>query len=162
MSGWICKLIGALAVFGSAWLTDRQLRRASFGREEQIRGYLALFEYLRRGIAYEKAPLDELFARCPPTLLAACADRNGVGRIADLAALLEVTDFRSAELEAIVEVAAAKLGRGYQEEQIAACDKYISALSSLAETCRKKHEERTRISGVLLYTASATLVLLLL
>ena len=162
MSGWIYKLMGALAVFGGAWLTDRQLRRAALTEETQVQGYLALFEYLRRGIAYEKAPLDELFARCPPHLLSACVGRDAGGRISDLPTLLAVTEFRSAELEEIVRVAATKLGRGYHEEQIAACDKYISALSSLAETCRKKQEERTRVSGVLLYTASAALVLLLL
>ena len=162
MNGWIYTLSGAFVVFLAAWQTDRHLRRASEGVGSQIRGYLTLFEYLRRGIAYEKAPLDELFARCPSDLLSACTGRDGVPRVVDFFALLEATDFLSTELEAVVAEAATKIGRGYYEEQVAACDKYVSALSSLANACETKRTERTRVASVFIYTAAAVLVLLLL
>ena len=162
MSGWVYKLCGALAVFLVAWGTDRRLRCASLATEAQIRGYLALFTYLRHGIAYERAPLDELFARCSPSLISACTGKEDTRRVPDLAALLAETEFLSAKLLEMMEEAAAKLGRGYHEEQIAACDKYVDALSLLVEAHQSKREERTRVTSVLLYTASAALVLLLL
>lgn len=162
MSPWICKLIGAAAVGAFAWLLQRTVCDEPKGATEQLSGYLALFGALRRGIAYDRAPLDQLLARCDSATLAACMGRETATRVDSLAALADGSVFLVEGLEAIVREAARCLGRGYQEEQLGACDKYIASLTALAAAHQKKIEERKGMLGTLIYTAAAALILLLL
>lgn len=162
MNGILYKIFGGLAVFFVAWLTRDTVCRESDGAEAQLAGYLTLFEGLRRGIAYERAPIDELLVRCEPSVLSACTGRVGRCRAESLAALCGQTEFLSEGLEEIVADAANRLGRGYHEEQLTACDRYIAALTALLAAYRKKREERRSVTGTLIYTVAAALVLLLL
>lgn len=162
MSGWIYKLVGGASVFLFAWVLRGAVCRETDGATEQLDGYLLLFEMLRRGIAYESAPIDELLARCDPALIAACTGNEGEMRVSSLSALSEQTAFLSEGLEEVVADAAVRMGRGYREEQLTACDKYIASLTTLVATHKKKCEERTQMLGTLIYTVAAALVLLLL
>ena len=162
MDQLIYKLLGGATVFFVAWLTRSAVCREAEGATAQIEGYLTLMEGLRRGIAYERAPIDELLARCDPSTVAACAGREDVTRAESLSALLSRTEFLAEGLEEIVTHAATHLGRGYHEEQLAACDRYVASLTALLAAYRKKCEERRGMLGTLIDTAAAALVLLLL
>lgn len=162
MSVWVYKLVGGAAVFLFAWVLRGAICRDADGATEQLDGYLSLFEMLRRGIAYESAPIDELLARCPPSLMVACRAKEEGKRVSSLSALVEQTVFLSEGLEAVVTDAATHMGRGYREEQLIACDKYVASLTALSTAHKKKRRERKEMLGTLIYTGAAALVLLLL
>lgn len=162
MSLLVYKLLGGATVLVFAYFLRQTL---CDGRREvtaQIEGYLALFGTLRRGIAYYRAPIGDLLARCEPSVLEACAGLGEAVRADSLSALVEQSDFGSEALRSIVTDAAQQLGRGYHDEQLAACDKYLAALGTLLETHKKRETERSQVVGTLIYTAAVGGILLLL
>lgn len=154
-------LLGAASVFFGAWSARRALCHGEDATGAQIRGYLTLLETIRHGIAYDRAPLCEILDGCPRPLLSACAG-HPVTHAEDLEALAQETHFHSAALAAVVGEAAARLGRGYREEQVKACDRYVAEIAALAEAHEKRRRERNGTVSTLLYAAAAAAVLLLL
>ena len=155
------KLMGAAVIFLSAAI----LHRTFCGRQKavtaQIGGFLCLFRAIRRGIADHRAPLGDIFSRLDSGTLAACQGGDGV-RIRDLSELNERCSFLSDGLSRLMTEACGELGRGYHEEQLAACDRYLSALESLHRESEKKEKETSQLIGTLIFTAAAALVVLLI
>lgn len=155
------KPMGIVLIALGAWFLRRILCPAEDEAGAQIRGYLAVLEAIRHGIVYDRAPLGEILGGCPPPLLADCAG-HAVGRVSDLSSLAQETRFFSPDLGAIISEAAARLGGVYREEQITACDEYITRLSALAASHEARWRERNGVTGTLVYAAAAALILILL
>ena len=161
MNGWICKALGGAVVLLFSALLKRVICDGDPVAEGQTRAYLSLFQVIRRGIAYECAPLDRLLAE-NPSLVAACVGSGEALRVGSLRELADGTRFSDPSLEEVVRKAADTLGRGYREEQLTACDGYVEALSALLEEQVARRVRRSRSAATLIYTAAAGLILVLL
>ena len=120
-----------------------------------------MFRQLRRGIAYHRAPMDEILARVDRSVFAACAGREDPLGADSLATLAEGCEFLDGGLEEIVRDAVQKLGRGYHDEQVAACDGYVARLEALARDHAARARERYGVLSVLIRTAAIGVVILL-
>lgn len=155
------KLIGCALIGIGTWYLHRTLCPAEDEAGGQLRGYLAVFEAILHGITYDRAPLGDILRGCPSRLLSVCAG-HPLKRVEDLSHLVTETRFFSAELEALATEAAARLGGGYREEQIAACKDYVAQIASLAKIREAKRREKNGVTGALIYAAAAAAILILL
>ena len=161
MSLLMYRVAGGASVLLFAELLRGVLCRKTDGTGAQIGGFLTLFRQLRRGIAYHRAPVGEILARVDPSVLAACAGRGAPPNADSLSSLAEGCVFYDEGLEEIVRDAAQKLGRGYHDEQVAACDGYVARLEALARDHAVRARERCGVLSVLIRTAAAGVVILL-
>ena len=161
MVGTVCKLMGAGLVLFFSWVCRRRLSARTDPAGEQIDGYLSLFGVIRRRITYERVSMAEIMAGCDSLLLRACMGEEKGDIPRDLSSLVGRTVFRSEALAAVVTEAAERLGRGYHDEQVAACDRYFSAIETVAKTHRQERQKSGTVRDTLIGTAAAAIVLLL-
>ena len=161
MSRWIYQIVGGASVLLFAELLRTVLCQQQDTEGAQIGGFLILFKQIRRQIAYHCAPIGEIFSHIEPSVFVACSGRDAPIVADSLTALTEHCIFLNEALEDLAADASRQLGRGYRDEQIAACDRYLASLERLATENAKRVNERNRVLAVLLRAAAIGIVILL-
>ena len=162
MSIWFLKIVGAVLLLSSAWLTGQifAARRKAISR--QISGFLRLFRALRSGISYHRAPIGEILSHVEREVAEACSGRDEAVRGGSLAEWVAACDILSVGLSRLLSRAVTELGRGYREEQIAVCDRYIEALEAQYRESVNRHREQVGLINTLFLSLAAGAVILLL
>ena len=162
MSGAVLKLLGAAILLLSAAAWGRGLCAHRRAITAQTEGFLTLFRALRSGISYYRAPVGDILARADAGVLSACSGRGEAVRGETLAAWLSGCVFLSDGLGRLMARAASELGRGYHDEQLAVCDRYIEALEAMYRDSMNKQREQSGLVSTLILAAAAGVVILLI
>lgn len=162
MTAVLLKAVGAAAVFVSAVFLGRGLGGRRRAATAQLAGFLRLFRAIRSGIEYYRAPVGDILARVEPEVAAACSGRGEAVRGETLAAWLSGCVFLSDGLGRLMARAASELGRGYHDEQLAVCDRYIEALEAMYRDSMNKQREQSGLVSTLILAAAAGVVILLI
>ena len=159
---WGLKMAGAALLLGSAWLTGQifAMRRQAVAR--QISGFLRLFRAIRSGISYHRAPIGEILSHVEREVSEACSGRGEVVRGNSLSEWVADCDLLSEPLSRLLSQAATELGRGYREEQISVCDRYIEALEAQHRESVNRLREQVGLINTLFLSLAAGAVILLL
>ena len=159
---WIFKAAGAAVMLISASLMGRSLMARRRAVTTQISGFLRVFRALRSGISHENAPIGDILARLDGDVLRACSGNGGAASGDTLGVFCASCVMLSEGLARLTENASRELGRGYREEQIAACDRYIEALEAQHRESVARQREQTGLVGRLMMIGAAGAVILLI
>ncbi len=153
----ICKLVGsALLLFCGLMFPELWARRRQRWLEEEA-ALSALISYIRGQIVHGRLPIGEILLRCEEDFLGVkCREKK------DLALLFEEADFQCRTLGGIAMTLAGELGKGYYEEQLALCDRYLGELTRFRTELIAECEKKGRTERAFSLFGSAVLVLLLL
>lgn len=162
MSGAVLKLLGAAILLLSAAAWGRGLCAHRRAITAQTEGFLTLFRALRSGISYYRAPVGDILARADAGVLSACSGRGEAVRGESLSELNETCVFLSQDLALLMAQAAGEIGRGYRDEQLAVCDRYLEALETLHREAAEKEREQSGLVTTLVIIAAAAVVILLI
>ena len=162
MTEIFCKAAGAVLMVASAFLTGEVLSVRGRAVTRQISGFLRLFRIIRAGIAYDRAPVGDILSRVDREVAEACSGRGQAVEGVSLSAWVSACDILSEGLSSLLKKAEAELGRGYREEQIAVCDRYIEALEAQYRESMNRAREQSGLVGTLLPAIALGAVLLLI
>lgn len=162
MTALFFKTAGAALMVASAFITGRMLAARQRATVRQIAGFLHVFRDLRSGIAYDRAPVGDILSRVEQEVAAACSGGGWQANGVDLSSWVASCDILSDGLSRLLKKASAELGRGYREEQIAVCDRYIAALEAQHREGMSRLREQTRLFTTLLPAMAVGAVLLLI
>ena len=153
--------IGALLVVGCGILLGWQRNRKEEGRLRQVEAWIALLRQTRGRVEGMALPVREILGRTEETLLKACGFEED-GTPSTFSELLSACRIEDRETEGVLMEFASGFGRGYREEEVRACDRYLRALEARREFLASHLSGRKRLNTTLSLAGSLAVVLLLL
>jgi hypothetical protein len=153
--------MGAILVVVCGLFFGWMLNRREGERLRQIEAWIGLVRWSAEQVDGFSLPVSEIIGRMDGSLLRTCgfAGEERPCRFDALLAQCSVEDEETAE---ILRQFACGFGRGYREEQVRECRRYLGALEERRCALSSRLAGRKRINATLSLTGSLAVVLLLL
>lgn len=156
------RLLGACGVFASGlWF---YLIRESYQKKKlvQLRGYISLFAYIKNQISCYMLPIDKILLDCDEGILHDC----GFYASSRPKSIEDIIDgcvfYLDNEIQQKLHLLARDFGKGYLNEQIKLCDRYISELKGIYEHFSGERIKDKKLSLAICLSISLSLILILL
>lgn len=152
---------GAVLVVLCGLVFGWMLNRREGERLRQIEAWMRLVRWSAEQVDGFSLPVSEILGRMDEALLRECGFAGGA-RPCRFDALLEQCAVEDGETREILRQFACGFGRGYREEQVRECRRYLGALEERRCALLSRLAGRKRINATLSLTGSLAVVLLLL
>lgn len=156
------KLLGAGGIFVSGiWLF---LIRESYQKKKmlQLQGYIRLISHIKNQISCYMLPIDKILQDCDERILQDCGFYASSPAESIEAILDGSVFFFDDEIQQKLYLFARDFGKGYLNEQIKLCDRYISELKSIYEHFNAERTKDKKLSFAICLSISLSLILILL
>ena len=156
------KLLGACGLFASGLWTF--LIRESYQNKKivQLQGYIRVISYIKNQISCYMLPVDKILRDCDERLLHDCGLYSSVRPKSIEEILDNSVIYFDDEIREKLNLFAKDFGKGYLNEQIKLCDRYISELKSIYEHFSVERSKDKKLSLAICLSISLSLILILL